>query len=148
MEILQQTNSNCTAIYHLPKSFSRNLDKKDDPVLRKWIAYRLKEQGHGARARLAQHLGITRNAVTRMLKSPMQQNYRMIKASELIGIAEFFNQIPPGFYPDLANQEANQANQANQANHKLIDLFERASHEDKEKILSYVKFIISNKKNN
>lgn len=114
------------------------MNKKDlQSDLRKWITHRLKAHGHGSKTRLADHIGVNRDAITRMLKPPAAQGYRVIKASELASIAEFFGETPPGFNPDFANQGGKQ---------KLIDLFEQASPQDQEAILSYVEFLISKEK--
>jgi|GEM_PF-2513542 len=65
--------------------------------LREWLAQKLDERGHGAKAELAGYMNISRAAVTRLFKPQKGQGYRTISADELRLIAEFFGEMPPVF---------------------------------------------------
>jgi phage repressor protein C with HTH and peptisase S24 domain len=62
---------------------------------RKWLAHQLEKKGRGGRTALAQHLGVRNDAVTRMTNFEGKEG-REISFEELIGMAEFFKEEPPG----------------------------------------------------
>lgn len=65
--------------------------------IKRWLAERLKP--HGAATKLARHMGVADTAVTRMknLEPADAKARRQIKPHEIKQIAEFFNELPPGF---------------------------------------------------
>lgn len=70
-------------------------------AMRTWISEKLAEQGHGARSRLAAHLGHARpDAITRMLNLKPGKESRVIRAEEWERIKEFFGEDPDGT-PDV-----------------------------------------------
>lgn len=70
-------------------------------AMRTWISDKLAEKGHGARSRLAAHLGHTRpDAITRMLNQKPGKESRVIRAEEWERIKEFFGEDPDGA-PDV-----------------------------------------------
>lgn len=73
-------------------------------ILREWLATKLEEAGHGSKSQLAEYMAIYPNAISRMLKSPDERFYRLIKADELSKMIEFFGEAPPGFNPPLSEE--------------------------------------------
>lgn len=65
----------------------------DAAKIRTWLKDQLARAGRGAKSRLAQHLGIRPEAVSRMISEDGE--FRDLKASELVRIAVFFNTSPP-----------------------------------------------------
>lgn len=63
---------------------------------RTWLAEQLAKKGRGARGALAAHLGIRNDAVTRMTNLDGKKEAREISFAELVGMAEFFKDEPPG----------------------------------------------------
>lgn len=108
------------------------IDTDPQKHLRLWLKRKLQEKGHGAAAQLADYMKVRRNALSKILKPSFEQGYRAIKADELIKMAEFFGEMPPG----LAQTEI-------QASHsELIALFEQAAPEQQQLILSLLKSLI------
>ena len=64
--------------------------------LKNWIASELKDRGRGARGKLAEHLGVRPDAITRMLNTDPDKEARLIRADELVKISEFLGAAPPG----------------------------------------------------
>ncbi|CAL77384.1 hypothetical protein; putative LexA, SOS-response transcriptional repressor domain fragment [Bradyrhizobium sp. ORS 278] len=63
---------------------------------RRWLSEQLKARGRGARSALANHLGIRTDAISRMTNLDGAKENREISLAELIGMAEFFEDEPPG----------------------------------------------------
>jgi hypothetical protein len=63
--------------------------------LRAWLQAELDRQGHGAKGKLAEFLGIGANSVSRMLNDDPGKEMRDIKANELARMREFFGTLPP-----------------------------------------------------
>lgn len=61
-------------------------------MYREWLAKKLETARRGTKARLAEHLGLNADVVSKMLSG-----VRDITAEELRKIAEFFDAMPPGF---------------------------------------------------
>jgi SOS-response transcriptional repressor LexA len=79
-----------------------------------WLAEKLKNAPRGTRVALATHLGIRPDAISRIVGS---KEIRDIKLDDLVGMAEFFNEEPPG----LANMRKARAElpAKNYKSHKL-----------------------------
>lgn len=69
---------------------------RDD--LRDWLQHQLERYGRGAKTRLAEHLGVGADVITRMLNKDPEKESREIKASEVIQISDFFGVNLPGFF--------------------------------------------------
>lgn len=67
----------------------------EKPDYRNWLREKLEEAGHGAKSRLAKHLGVSPDAVTRMVNIDSQKESREISAKELGFMANFFGEFPP-----------------------------------------------------
>lgn len=79
------------------RDFRKNARMKDiRQEQRDWLAAQLKRQGYGTNSRLAQFIGITPNAITRMLNNDPAKETRLIKADELVKMGQFFGATPPG----------------------------------------------------
>lgn len=61
---------------------------------RRWLIAQFKDRGRGAKSALARHLRLRPDAVTRMTSARGEE--RRIGLNELIGMAEFFAEEPPG----------------------------------------------------
>lgn len=61
-------------------------------MYREWLAKMLDSAPRGTKARLAEHLGLSGDVVSKMLSG-----VRDITADELRRISEFFGAMPPGF---------------------------------------------------
>lgn len=64
---------------------------------RRWLAEQLDAQGRGARSKLAAHLRVRPDAITRMTNLGGRGEGREISGPELALMAEFFKATPPGF---------------------------------------------------
>ena len=64
--------------------------------IKQWIIDELRSRGHGSKSKLAAHLGVRPDAVTRMLNLSPNKEARLIHAEELVKISEFFGSAPPG----------------------------------------------------
>lgn len=71
--------------------------------IRSWISSQLENMGHGSKGKLAAHLGVRADAITRMLNTEPGKEARVIRADELVKIREFFNAAPPGL--ELSSDE-------------------------------------------
>lgn len=80
------------------------MDLKDQ--IRIWIKEQLAAQGHGAKGRLAEFLGVRPDIITRMLNTDPDKETRVIRAEELVKISEFFGAPPPGIAETLAIVDA------------------------------------------
>lgn len=60
---------------------------------REWLRSQLEKAGRGARKRLAQHLGVSPNAITRMLNTDPGKEARDIRAAEMDQMRAFFREI-------------------------------------------------------
>ncbi|WP_412058580.1 XRE family transcriptional regulator [Bartonella sp. DGB2] len=67
---------------------------KDQIPLKIWLKEQLEKKGRGAKARLAEYLGIRRAAVFNMINLDPSKEMRLIKADELVKIIEFFEEVP------------------------------------------------------
>lgn len=63
---------------------------------RQWLANQLELKGRGARGALAVFLGVRNDAVTRMTNLSPGKEARDISFEELLKMADFFGQDPPG----------------------------------------------------
>jgi SOS-response transcriptional repressor LexA len=63
---------------------------------RLWLSEQLKRRGRGAASKLADHLRIRADAISRILNPDAKKETRRISLQELIGMAEFFEEEPPG----------------------------------------------------
>ncbi|UZD70793.1 hypothetical protein [Brucella sp. JSBI001] len=57
--------------------------------IKEWIIGELKARGHGSKSKLAAHLGVRPDAITRMLNLAPNKEVRIIHAEELVKISEF-----------------------------------------------------------
>lgn len=69
--------------------------KDNREEIRLWMKQLVDSEGRGVRQRLAHHLGVRPDAITRML-NPLGKEHRDVKADELVKIGHFFNAVPPG----------------------------------------------------
>jgi hypothetical protein len=83
---------------------NRHMDLKDQ--IRIWIKEQLANQGHGAKGRLADFLGVRPDIITRMLNTDPDKETRVIRAEELVKISEFFGSPPPGIAETLTIVDA------------------------------------------
>lgn len=83
---------------------NRHMDLKDQ--IRIWIKDQLAAQGHGAKGRLAEFLGVRPDIITRMLNTDPDKETRVIRAEELVKISEFFGSPPPGIAETLTIVDA------------------------------------------
>lgn len=79
-------------------------DKRQE--IRDWLAAELDRQGHGAKGKLAEYLGIRPEGVTRILGKPGKEG-REVGADELLKMREFFGSQPPSLKLDLNPITAN-----------------------------------------
>lgn len=70
-----------------------------------WLKAELARKGYGAKSKLAAHLGLRAEAVTRILSNDKEP--RVIQADELVKMSEFFGSAPPGMKLDLNPIEVN-----------------------------------------
>lgn len=63
---------------------------------RRWLSEQLERMGRGARSGLANHLNVRPDAITRMTNLSNSKETREISLEELVGMAEFFKEEPPG----------------------------------------------------
>jgi len=61
-----------------------------------WLSEKLAARGHGSRGELAKHLNVRNDAITRMTNSEAGKENREISLQELMGMASFFGESPPG----------------------------------------------------
>lgn len=60
--------------------------------LREWLRGELSKRPRGTKGRLAQHIGVRADAITRMLNTDPKKETREIRAHELVKMREFFDQ--------------------------------------------------------
>lgn len=77
--------------------------------LRAWLAGQLGKQGHGAKRKLAQHLGLGPAQVTRMSTTALGKETRDISVNELAAIVTFFGEAPPGYQVAPATDSATES---------------------------------------
>lgn len=65
-------------------------DPQDD--IRRWMKDELANAGRGSKGRLAKHLGVRPDAITRMLNTEPGKEQRRVEAHELLLMREFFKQ--------------------------------------------------------
>ncbi|EJF87813.1 hypothetical protein ME1_00983 [Bartonella vinsonii subsp. arupensis OK-94-513] len=69
--------------------------------LKAWLKEQLAKNGHGSKKMLAEHLGVLPSTLTSMINNSGTSGKnksikpRLIKATELIKIIDFFGEIPP-----------------------------------------------------
>lgn len=61
-----------------------------------WLDENLKRMGRGSKGKLAEFLNVRADAITRMLNIEPGKETRDAKADELVRMAEFFGELPPG----------------------------------------------------
>ncbi|KAA6204327.1 MAG: hypothetical protein DU429_08705 [Candidatus Tokpelaia sp.] len=71
--------------------------KDSQQKIRNWLKEKLSVKGRGAASALAKEIDADSATITRMLRSPTGRGYRIITGNELIKMAEFFGENPPGF---------------------------------------------------
>jgi len=77
--------------------FANNNDMNDlREKQRIWLSEKLAARGHGSRGELAKHLNVRNDAITRMTNVEAGKEIREISLQELMGMAEFFGESPPG----------------------------------------------------
>ncbi|GEM_PF-6708158 len=77
--------------------FANNNDMNDlREKQRIWLSEKLAARGHGSRGELAKHLNVRNDAITRMTNAEAGKEIREISLQELMGMAEFFGESPPG----------------------------------------------------
>lgn len=64
-------------------------------IVREWLRKLLESAPRGTKSRLAEHLGVRPDVITRMLNNEAGKETREIRASEMVRIAEFFQVDPP-----------------------------------------------------
>lgn len=111
------------------------MDKDSQLILRKWLDKKFEEKGHGVKVKLAAYLGISSAMVGRMTK-PTKEGYRAIRGDELIKMGEFFGELPPGLSAEEIYAERSE----------LINLYEQATPEQQQIILSLLKSFAPPKK--
>ncbi len=65
-------------------------------ILADWLEKNLQRMGRGSKGKLAEFLNVRADAITRMLNTEPGKEVREAKAEELIAMAEFFGELPPG----------------------------------------------------
>lgn len=65
-----------------------------------WLKAELDRMGHGAKGKLAAHLGIRPEGVTRIIGKPGKEG-REVAGDELLKMSEFFGSTPPSLKLDL-----------------------------------------------
>jgi|GEM_PF-5036320 len=73
--------------------------KIQQEIIRDWLSEKIRAGGHGTQAKLADFIGIERNVINKILKPVKGKPHQKIKADELVKMAEFFDETPPGFAP-------------------------------------------------
>lgn len=63
--------------------------------IRVWMTEQLRAAGHGAKGKLADHLGVRPDAITRMTNTDPDKETREIRGHELLKMQEFFANDPP-----------------------------------------------------
>lgn len=76
---------------------SRDYSQMSDPQydLRLWLQSELASRPHGTKGRLARHISVRPDAITRMANTDPAKESREIGAHELLKMREFFNQTDP-----------------------------------------------------
>ncbi|MEW9304511.1 S24 family peptidase [Labrys neptuniae] len=74
--------------------------------LRAWLATMLGKAGHGAKTKLANHLGLTQAQITRMSRTDPGKETRDINVNELPAIVAFFGEAPPGYEMPASTDQA------------------------------------------
>lgn len=67
--------------------------------IREWLRGKLAAAGHGSKIKLARHVGVSSDAVTRMLNAGDGKETRQISAVELGKMREFFEALEAGINP-------------------------------------------------
>lgn len=62
--------------------------------IRDWMTAELDRMGHGSKGKLAKHLGLGPDAITRMMNAAPGKEARKITANELLLMIEFFDSSP------------------------------------------------------
>lgn len=82
--------------------------------IRVWLKSKLAEAGHGSKSKLAKHLGVSSDAITRMLNEEDGKETRQISAVEHVKMQEFFaseggkpgaREVTPASEPKPASME-------------------------------------------
>ncbi|WP_150214538.1 hypothetical protein [Candidatus Tokpelaia sp.] len=71
--------------------------KDSQKTLRVWLTEKLQEHGYGVAAALARALSTDSASIMPMQKPPTGRSHCGITGDELVKMAEFFGEIPPGF---------------------------------------------------
>ena len=69
--------------------------RTDQEALRQWVSAELARMGHGSKTKLARHLGVRADAVTRMINDDPAKENRDIHWEDVPKIASFFGSSPP-----------------------------------------------------
>ncbi|MEY9110424.1 SOS-response transcriptional repressor LexA [Bradyrhizobium yuanmingense] len=85
-----------SAIDHFAICANYSLMKDLHNEQRRWLSAKLADRGRGAASKLATHLRIRADAISRIVNPDARKETRRISLEELIGMAEFFGEEPPG----------------------------------------------------
>lgn len=78
-------------------------------TIRDWLRDQLDKAGRGGKTRLAAHLGVRPDAITRMLNDDPGKEARRVSADELIKMADFFGATPPAMAANPLKSEVKAA---------------------------------------
>lgn len=91
------SNDICDYLYSNVCGMRKNANMSDTrQELRDWLGDQLTKMGHGSKKKLAEALGISSEAVSRILNSKPGKEARDVKAHELLKMSEFFGIPAPG----------------------------------------------------
>ncbi|MGW6778998.1 hypothetical protein ACWF50_13255 [Brucella pseudogrignonensis] len=103
--------------------------------IRNWISAQLEKMGHGAKGKLAAHLGVRPDAITRMLNNSPDKEARVIRADELVKIGVFFGATPPGLSAHPGDEDA-----------EFFNLYDNATPEERAAALAFLKTLSSSRR--
>lgn len=103
--------------------------------IKEWIIGELKARGHGSKSKLATHLGVRPDAITRMLNLAPNKEVRIIHAEELVKISEFFGSPPPGIADTMSFNDD-----------EFLQAYNAADDETKADLKRYLKFLTESKR--
>ena len=103
--------------------------------IKEWIIGELKARGHGSKSKLAAHLGVRPDAITRMLNLSPNKEVRFIHAEELVKISEFFGSPPPGIGEIKPSNDDD-----------FLRAYNAADDQTKEELKRYLRFLTESKR--
>lgn len=103
--------------------------------IRAWISSELEKMGRGSKGKLAAHLGVRPDAITRMLNTAPDKEARFIRADELVKLRDFFGAVPPGMEPHQTEKED-----------EFFTLYDSATEEEREAVKAFLKTLSASRK--